>query len=91
MNIKIISASMTHDAEEGYKGNVIFEVEGHKYPYEVTLLTKKGKMWDYSLSFSSESGSEEEIFAVEQAIEEDDEIFDRIVEAAEDSLPQSEE
>ncbi|GGD73646.1 hypothetical protein [Paenibacillus nasutitermitis] len=89
MNIKITNASMTHDSEEGYKGHVSFEVEGHKHPYEVTLLTKKGKMWDYSLSFGKESGSEEEIFAVEKALEEDDELFDLIVEAAEDSLEQA--
>ncbi|MFC5649381.1 hypothetical protein ACFPYJ_09595 [Paenibacillus solisilvae] len=90
MNITILSKSVTQDEDENYRGQVVFEVEGHKQPYEITLLTKRGKMWDYSLSFANESGTEEEIFAVEKAIEEDDELFDQLIDAIDDALESQE-
>ncbi|BBH22176.1 hypothetical protein Back11_35210 [Paenibacillus baekrokdamisoli] len=90
MNITILHKSMNQEPDESYKGQVIFEVEGHSQPYEVILLTKKGKVWDYSLSFAKESGTEEEIFAVEKAIEEDDELFDQFIDAVDDALESQE-
>jgi hypothetical protein len=90
MKITILNKSVTQDEDESYRGQVIFEVEGHKQPYEVILLTKRGKMWDYSLSFANESGTEEDIFAVEKAIEEDDELFDQFIDAIDDALESQE-
>jgi hypothetical protein len=90
MKITILNKSVTQDEDESYRGQVIFEVEGHKQPYEVILLTKRGKMWDYSLSFANEAGTEEDIFAVEKAIEEDDELFDQFIDAIDDALESQE-
>jgi hypothetical protein len=90
MKITILNKSVTQDEDESYRGQVIFEVEGHKQPYEVILLTKRGKMWDYSLSFANESGTEVDIFAVEKAIEEDDELFDQFIDAIDDALESQE-
>jgi len=86
MNIAIQHAEMTKEPEGGYRGRVFFEAEGHKKPYEVTLLSKKGTVWDYSLSFGKESGPEEQINAMEAALEEDDELFDSLIDAAMDKL-----
>lgn len=93
MNVTIIHAEMTQDKEKGYSGSVQFEVEGHKQPYEITLqLTSiRGTTWDYSLRFAKESGSEEQIDAVEKAIEEDDDLFDLLIDAAAATLPEEEE
>jgi hypothetical protein len=87
MNINIIAARMTYNKDEGYLGHVGFEVEGHKHAYEITVFSKRGKEWDYALMFLNESGSEEDILAVEDVLEEDDELFERIVEAAKKELP----
>jgi len=36
----------------------------------------------YSLNFTAESGTEEEIVAIEQQLEEDDDLFDFLVDTA---------
>ena len=77
---------MTYDKENGYTGQIIFEVKSHKSPYEITLHSKRGKEWSYGLHFSGEPGLEEEIFAVEEYIEENDECFDLLVEAGKKTL-----
>ncbi|MDF2723642.1 MAG: hypothetical protein K0Q59_3317 [Paenibacillus sp.] len=82
MTWEIIEGSMTHSKEDGYLGKVIFTLEGHKSRYEITLLAKKPNDWSYSLNFTDQSGVESEIEAAEQRIEEDDDLFDALVEAA---------
>lgn len=90
MKITIREAAMTHSAAEGYFGFVRFEVEGHKQPYELTLQSdKKIDDWNYALSFLNESGSEAEFEKVEQAIEEDENVFDDLVDAALAKLEES--
>ncbi len=79
------------EPEKGFLGRVELEVEGHTQPYELTLFSKRGHDWDYSLHFLHESGKEEEIEAVEQIIEEDDDEFDRIIEAIWEVYPGPEE
>lgn len=83
MKWKVLHAEMTYREQEGYMGQVHFEVEGHKQPYELTLHSENRlDDWNYSLHFLRESGSEQEIASVEQAIEVDDDFFDQLVEAA---------
>ncbi|MCD9021076.1 hypothetical protein [Cohnella silvisoli] len=83
MNVNILSAKMTESEEEGFVGNVHFEVEGHKQPYEVTLQSNNGRNnWSYALNFLSQPGSEEEIQAVDERMEEDDSFFEMFVIAA---------
>ncbi|RAP77591.1 hypothetical protein [Paenibacillus montanisoli] len=93
MNITITHAAMTHDKENGYRGIVQFDAEGHKHPYEVTLQLNsiRGTTWDYSLRFAKDPGSEEEINQVEAAIEQDDDLFDSLIDAAAQTLPEEEE
>lgn len=86
MNIRIMNAEMNHSKEDGYVGKVEFEVENHKRPYEMTLHSKNAKEWMYSLHFLNESGSEEEILSVEDYLEESDEGFDQLVDAAKSKL-----
>jgi hypothetical protein len=86
MNIAIRGAELTHRPEEGYAGKVQFEWPGHQVPYEITLSSKDGKDWGYSLMFSGEPGTEEEILQVEDALEEDDELFDVLIDAAMQAL-----
>jgi hypothetical protein len=86
LRITIQKAEMTHSKEDGYVGNVEFLVETHKEPYEITLYSKNGKEWSYGLHFLNASGSEAEIFAVEELIDENDEYFDQLVDAAKATL-----
>ncbi|WP_331281302.1 hypothetical protein [Paenibacillus sp. UNC451MF] len=84
--INVLAASMTYSKEDGYVGKVEFEVQDHKLPYEITLYSKNGKEWSYGLFFLNESGSEDEILAVEDLLEENDEWYDFLVEAAKSKL-----
>ncbi|MFS0727966.1 hypothetical protein [Paenibacillus sp. 1P07SE] len=89
--ITILSASMTYSKEDGYIGNVQFRFAGHRDAYEMALQSKKGKEWSYGLFFLDTSGREEEIFAMEDRIEEDDALFEGLIQiamAALDSSPQ---
>ncbi|MFC5403731.1 hypothetical protein [Cohnella soli] len=83
MNVNIMRAQMTQDEESGYVGIILFEVEGHKQPYEVTIQSDNGRNnWSYALNFGAQSGSEEEIQAVDEQLEEDDSFFEQFVVAA---------
>ncbi|WEK55774.1 MAG: hypothetical protein P0Y55_06940 [Candidatus Cohnella colombiensis] len=89
MKINIIKTNMSFSKETGYVGHVEFGVEGHKQPYEITLQSDKGKNdWNYALNFSQTPGSEEEIQKVDEYIEEDDDLFDELVEAAMKTIEQ---
>lgn len=83
MKAEILHADMSYCETGGYLGHVHFRVEGHKQPYELTLQSE-GPLddWNYSLNYLHESGLEHEIEAVERAIEEDDDFFDQLAEAA---------
>jgi hypothetical protein len=86
LNIQILEAAMTYTKEDGYVGKVQFEVEGHDNQYEITLHSKKGNEWGYGLFFLHESGKEEQLLALEDELEENDELFDTLVEAAKAKL-----
>lgn len=87
MKMNILHAEMHYSEQEGYLGKVHFAIEGHKQPYELTLQSDdQPDDWNYALNFLQESGKEQEIEWVEQAIETDDELFDNLVEAAMNSL-----
>ena len=86
MEINILDARMTHSKEEGYIGKVEFAVAGHLEPYEITLHSKNGKEWSYGLFFLKNPGDEEEILAVEDWLEEDDDAYAKLIEAARSTL-----
>ncbi|WNQ12382.1 hypothetical protein MJA45_04855 [Paenibacillus aurantius] len=79
MEVTIMDAKMTKDEESGYVGQVVFQLPGERNVYELTLQSKKARDWGYSLHFAKESGTEEELEAMEERLEEDDELFDRLV------------
>ena len=81
MDVKIINARMTQSKEDGFVGAVQFEVEGHQQAYEMALQSKRGKDWGYGLFFLDGSGNEEQLLLVEEEIEENDELFERLIEA----------
>jgi len=87
VKITILNAIMSHHPKDGYLGHVTFGVDGHKQPYELTLQSdRKPDDWNYSLHFAGEPGPEEEIDAVDRVIDEDDDVFDMLVEAAMEKL-----
>ncbi|MED4599839.1 hypothetical protein P9314_03845 [Paenibacillus validus] len=86
MEVNITEASMTHSKEDGYLGRVVFGVTGQQSAYELTLQSKNARDWSYSLSFTASSGKEEDIYVVESRLEEDDELFDALVDAAMQNL-----
>lgn len=92
LKINIMEAAMTYTKEDGYVGKVYFGVEGHDNEYEITLHRKRGnKTWGYGLFFLNKSGDEDQLLALEDELEEDDELFDTIVEAATSKLEQYDE
>ncbi|MEO3947771.1 hypothetical protein [Gorillibacterium sp. CAU 1737] len=86
MQLKVQGARMAHSKEDGYMGSVVFLVDGHKEAYEIFLQSDSGNDWNYSLLFHDEPGDEEEITAVEEWLEQDDDAFDALLEAAEEAL-----
>lgn len=86
MDIQVGKADMSYTKKEGFIGHVEFTVEGHPQAYEITFHSKDKKDWAYSLNFARESGDEAHIEAVEEALEEDDDLFDRLVQSAMDRL-----
>jgi hypothetical protein len=82
MNVRILGAKMRHEEDGGFIGHVQFEIENHKKPYEITLQSNNGKHdWSYALNFLNEPGSEEEIQAVDEQLEESDAFFEQFVTA----------
>jgi Zn-dependent M16 (insulinase) family peptidase len=86
LKILVQKAHMTHNKVDGYVGYVEFKVDTHKEPYEITLYSKSGKEWMYGLHFLNASGSEKEIYALEEFLDENDEYFDQLVDAAKGAL-----
>ncbi|WP_207892431.1 hypothetical protein [Paenibacillus pinisoli] len=86
ITVSIMDAAMTYTKEDGYVGKVQFSVEGHAHEYEITLHSKRGTDWGYGLFFLNESGKEEQLEQVEDELEENDELFDQLVQAAKDKL-----
>ncbi|MHA6484257.1 hypothetical protein ACX1C1_20395 [Paenibacillus sp. strain BS8-2] len=84
--IGIIDASMTYTKEDGYVGKVQFRVEGHDNEYEIALHSKRGSDWGYGLFFLNKSGKEEQLLALEDQLEEDDELFEQLIHAAQEKL-----
>lgn len=83
MKITIKHAELEKTEEGEYFGRVHFEVEQHKQPYEILFHSKERIDWGYSLHFLNESGPEEEIDAVDQYLEENEEAFDMLLDAVE--------
>ncbi|MNP77134.1 hypothetical protein D3C76_1744920 [compost metagenome] len=78
-----------HKQEDGsYIGKTIFQVESHKAGYEITFYSKKGHDWDYSLNYAGEPGVEDQFIALDARLEEDDEWFDTLLNAALGTLPE---
>ncbi|WP_261800067.1 hypothetical protein [Paenibacillus sp. PAMC21692] len=86
LQIFIIDASMTHSKEDGFVGKVQFSVEGHDNEYEIALQSKRGSDWGYGLFFLHNSGNEEQLLALEDELEEDDELFDYLIQTAKSKL-----
>ncbi|GGN98964.1 hypothetical protein [Saccharibacillus kuerlensis] len=91
MNIKILNARMERREDKSYMGKVEVEADGHREPYELTIYSKNGNAWEYSLHFLKDPGPEEEILALEEYIESDDDAFDNLVDAAWDTMEQEEQ
>ncbi|MEB3101710.1 hypothetical protein [Ferviditalea candida] len=88
MNLTILHAEMSYSKEDKYVGKVDFQLDNHKQAYEMSLYSKDRKDWMYSLHFLNASGSEEEISKVEELIEQNDDFFDQLLEAAVNTLEQ---
>lgn len=82
MSIKIISAEMNRKEDRSYVGRTIFTLENHKSPYEITFFSTRGTEWDYSLSFAGEPGSEEQFLETDALLENDDDVFNELLDAA---------
>lgn len=86
MKLHIIEASMNKEADGSYLGNTIFQVDDIEIKYEITLFSKRGNDWDYSLHYADEPGKEELFLAVDAYIEQSDEAFDELLDAAWNSM-----
>ncbi|MDO7904857.1 hypothetical protein Q5741_00350 [Paenibacillus sp. JX-17] len=88
MKLTIMNASMKRDDEGAYLGQTIFQAEGYQSTFEITFFSKRGKEWDYSLHFTGDSGVEEEMLAVDALVEENDDVYDELLDAAWNKLPE---
>lgn len=84
--ITVLHTEMSYSKEDGYVGKVQFGVEGHSNQYEIALQSKRGNDWGYGLFFLHESGNEEQLNELEERLEEDDELFDFLIDSAKSSL-----
>ena len=93
MNLQIIKAEMKREEDRSFIGRTVFTLENHSSPYEITFFSKRGTEWDYSLSFAGEPGSEEQFLEVDSVLENDDEIYNQLLDAALDTqeIPEEEE
>ncbi|MEK5254918.1 hypothetical protein NST74_15765 [Paenibacillus sp. FSL F4-0125] len=82
MNLEIVSAEMSRKEDKSYVGRTIFTLENHKAPYEITFFSTRGTEWDYSLSFADEPGSEEQFLETDALLENDDDIYNQLLDAA---------
>lgn len=86
MSVTITKASMRQEENKSYIGQVVFQLEQLKSPYEVSFFSKNGKDWDYNLHFTAQSGDEEEFYELDAKLEGDDDLFDELLSAAWDTL-----
>lgn len=89
MNVQIEQASLAQQADNEFIGNVIFRLEGYVHPYEISFFSKNGRDWDYSLHFTAQSGDEDEYMKLDELLESDDDLFDRLLDAALQSMESS--
>ncbi|ANY71539.1 hypothetical protein BBD41_02500 [Paenibacillus ihbetae] len=83
--VRIERADMKRDEEDQFVGYTVFSIDGHAASYEITFLSKNGRDWDYSLNFAAEPGLEEQFLQVDERLEEEDELFDDLLDAAIDA------
>lgn len=91
MRIEIISAELSRQEDRSYVGRTVFTIENHKEPYEITFSSKRGTEWDYSLSFAAEPGNEEQFLETDAMLENDDEVYNLLLDAALDKQELPEE
>ena len=82
MSPVIISAEMNRKEDRSYVGRTIFTLDNHKAPYEITFYSTRGTEWDYSLSFAGEPGSEEQFLETDELLENDDDVYNALLDAA---------
>nr|WP_145408537.1 hypothetical protein [Paenibacillus sp. MER 99-2] len=87
VNIEVIRAEMRREDEKLYVGNTVFKAEGTQSHYEITFMSKNGKDWDYSLHFTEQSGDEEELLRMDELLENDDDLYNQLLDAALDAYP----
>lgn len=85
MEIKIISAEMRRHEDRSFVGKTIFSMDNHKANYEITFFSTRGTEWDYSLSFAGEPGSEEQFLETDAVLENDDDAYNQLLDAALDA------
>lgn len=87
MSIEIIRAEMRREDEKSFVGSTVFKIEGDKSVYEITFMSKNGKDWDYSLHFTEQSGDEDELLKMDELLENDDDLYNQLLDAALDAYP----
>ena len=82
MKLNVITASMKKEVDGSFLGKTIFQANEDSTKYEITFFSKRGKDWDYSLHFADDPGKEELLLAVDAHIEQSDDDFDELLDAA---------
>jgi hypothetical protein len=82
MKLHVIEARMEQDKDRSYSGFVRFRTDSGETVYELSLGSKDGGEWLYNLHFTEASGNDEQMDAVSELIDEDDEIFDELLQSA---------
>ncbi|KAA8786833.1 hypothetical protein EC604_23675 [Paenibacillus amylolyticus] len=78
---------MRREDEKSFVGSTVFKTDSDKSVYEITFMSKNGKDWDYSLHFTEQSGDEEELLKMDELLENDDDLYNQLLDAALDAYP----
>ncbi|WP_410511383.1 hypothetical protein PaeBR_14945 [Paenibacillus sp. BR2-3] len=91
MMVEITAADMRRNEDGSFVGKTIFSLDNHKAKYEITFFSKRGSEWDYSLSFADEPGNEEQFLQTDALLENNDDVYNQLLDAAIDAQEGQEE
>jgi hypothetical protein len=86
----VVEAAMIRNPKGEYSGFTKFQANQAPTIYELSLASDDGNDWMYNLHFTENSGTDELMDQVSNWIDENDEAFDELLQAALDNVQDSE-
>jgi hypothetical protein len=90
IQLTVVETAMIRKPNGEYSGYTRFQANQAATIYELSLASDDGKDWMYNLHFTANSGTDELMDEVSNWIDENDEAFDELLQAALDHVQDSE-